>query len=644
MRKIIDIETLKVFFCVTFLDYDSEEVKQFEISERKNELEELIEYYDSVKTSITFNGVHFDNLILNWICQDRNKRKKTELLIDEIYSLAQLVIDQDERKEEFKAFSKYKKTPNKKIIDLFLYWSRGLRISKKLSLKVFAANMGMEVLEMPIAHDVEWMEDSEMDEVLRYNLNDCLVTKELAVRLKEQINLRVAISKKYGMDALSWDAPKIASEIMINFFCEGDTERIRNFKNQTYWHKPFLLSDYLPKIEFKTERFQKLYEEIAGTTMTEKSKFKKELLFKRFDDTYLKVQYGKGGIHTVNSFQSFKSDSEYWIVSSDVNGMYPRLFVVYEFIRKSLRAIVPMMASLAEQRDIVKLKAKGSSDDLTLKLIQNAFTGILDNKYSPFYSPEWIMALRVFGQLLMTRFAEECDLCEFLVISQNTDGHEVLVPKERLNEYLELCERIEKEFSVKFEHHKYKFIYYHTVNSYLALSEKGKLVATEDFNYSNEIFESEIDSLEDEYDVKLKDESDYEDKLDGANEYLIIPFALKEKLVNGVEFSKTIRECENLRMFTASKKSDKKFEVIFNGVPVQRLNRYYVSVRNKGGYLYKRSKSGKLNAIMKGITVGICNQDIRNVKASDYPIDYGWYERKCQERYEKFYSKQMTIV
>ena len=113
MRKIIDIETLKCFFCVTFLDYDSDEVKQFEISERKNDLEELIEYYDSVKTSITFNGVHFDNLILNWICQDRNKRKKTQVLIDEIYLLAQLVIDQDERKEEFKAYSKYKKTPNK---------------------------------------------------------------------------------------------------------------------------------------------------------------------------------------------------------------------------------------------------------------------------------------------------------------------------------------------------------------------------------------------------------------------------------------------------------------------------------------------------------------------------------------------------
>jgi hypothetical protein len=637
MRSVIDIETLKPFFCVTFLDYDSEANVQFEISSRRNQLPELIECYEKVKASITFNGVHFDNLVLNWLCRTPNLKKKTENLISDIYNLAQIVIDGSD--EEQAPFRKYRKTPDKKIIDLFLYWSKGLRISKKLSLKVFAANMGMEVLEMPIEHDVETITEEEMDEVLRYNLNDCLVTKELANRLKEQINLRVEISKKYGMDCLSWDAPKIASEIMINFFCNGDKEKISNFKKEKYWFKNFKVGDYLPKIEFKTKVFQDVYEEACRSN----SGFKKTLLFKRFDNTYLKIQYGSGGIHTVNSFEKFKSTNDL-IISSDVESLYPTLFINNQFIRKSLRSIIEIFANIKADR--VKAKAEGlKTENETLKLILNSFTGILDNQYSPFYSPEYIMALRIYGQLLMTRFAEECDMNKFLVVSQNTDGHEVIVPKERLNEYLELCERIEKEFNVKFEHHKYKFIYYHTVNSYLALSEKGKVIATQDFNSSNEIFESEIDGMEDvEYEVKLKDESDYQDKLDGANEYLIIALALKEKFVNGIEFSETIRNCKNLRMFTASKKSAKKFTVIFNGEPVQRLNRYIVSTRSRGGYLYKKSPKGSLNAIMKGQAVYLVNDDIRNADPKDYPIDYSWYERKCQERYEKFYSNQLTLA
>ena len=453
------------------------------------------------------------------------------------------------------------------------------------------------------------------------------------------------------MDCLSWDAPKIASEIMINFFCNGDKEKISNFKKEKYWFKNFVVGDYLPKIEFKTKVFQDVYNEACKST----SGFKKTLLFKRFDGTYLKIQYGSGGIHTVNSFEKFKSTNDL-IISSDVESLYPTLFINNQFIRKSLRSIIEIFANIKADR--VKAKAEGlKTENETLKLILNSFTGILDNQYSPFYSPEYIMALRIYGQLLMTRFAEECDINKFLVVSQNTDGHEVIVPKERLNEYLELCERIEKEFTVKFEHHKYKFIYYHTVNSYLALSEKGKVITTQDFNSSNEIFENEIDGMEDEnveYEVKLKDESDYQDKLDGANEYLIIALALKEKFVNGIEFSETIRNCKKLQMFTASKKSAKKYEVIYNGQKVQRLNRYFVSLRNKGGFLFKKGlvynkkypKEAKytLNAIMKGQAVYLVNEDIRNADPKDYPIDYSWYERKCQERYQKFYSNQLTLA
>ena len=44
MRLVSDIETLRPFFCVTFLDYDSDQYWQFKISGTVNQLTELKEF------------------------------------------------------------------------------------------------------------------------------------------------------------------------------------------------------------------------------------------------------------------------------------------------------------------------------------------------------------------------------------------------------------------------------------------------------------------------------------------------------------------------------------------------------------------------------------------------------------------------
>jgi len=88
-----------------------------------------------------------------------------------------------------------------------------------LSLKYFAVNMDMDIQEMPIHHTRKNLTPEELQQVLDYNMLDCRVTKELAFRLKEQINLRLGIEQQYNLKAISWDAPTIASELLLDSYC-----------------------------------------------------------------------------------------------------------------------------------------------------------------------------------------------------------------------------------------------------------------------------------------------------------------------------------------------------------------------------------------------------------------------------------------
>ena len=74
-----------------------------------------------------------------------------------------------------------------------------LRISKKLSLKSFAVNLDEEVLEMPIHHATKKLTNEQKNLILHYNENDVKITKKLALKLRNEINLRIAIKKDFNL-------------------------------------------------------------------------------------------------------------------------------------------------------------------------------------------------------------------------------------------------------------------------------------------------------------------------------------------------------------------------------------------------------------------------------------------------------------
>jgi len=425
-RSTIDIETLKGCFTITFLDYDSDNYEQYVISERINQLQEIKEKLKKVTYFIGFNSIHFDSIVCNWLINQK------EITPEKIYDVAQAVIEQDLYYDRYRPYSKYKYNSPWQNIDLFMYWSKMLRLSKKMSLKYFAVNLDMTIQEMPIHHSQETFTEKEIEEILEYNLNDCFVTKVLAKKLNEQINLRFGIKKMYNLDAISWDAPKIASELLLDSYCKMTFEKefpngdipanylcFNDYKKEIRNTKPsgynFLNEEYLPKFTFKTIEFKDLYNEICKS----ENGFEKEIIHKKFDGGRIKISYGSGGLHTVHKNEEYVSTSNTTIWTSDVASLYPSLLENYKFINPLIYEVLDIYSEKKKERIIAK-QEKNTVVNETLKLVLNATTGLLDNTYSWLYSPGPIMALRLTGQLILTRLLEECNIHSFSVISFNT--------------------------------------------------------------------------------------------------------------------------------------------------------------------------------------------------------------------------------
>lgn len=270
---------------------------------------------------------------------------------------------------------------------------------------------------------------------------------------------------------------------------------------------------------------------------------------------------------------------------------------------------------LKERLDAKKHGRK--SEDTTKKLILNSYSGMIDNNYSPFYAPEQALAMRITGQLSISKVIDEYYQLGVEIVSVNTDSVTLKIEKSNLHFLDEVRNKIKYELNLNLEDTLYDSIYYFSVNDYIGFTTNGK--------------------------VKTKGEFIYDHVLDGSNEFTIIPLAIKEYLQNNIPVTETINNCKELWRFTKSQKVDKKFKIFYQGKKIQQLNRYFVSIRNKGAYLYKSPDEIKMLNIFKNTPVYVCNEDIRNVNINNYPIDKSWYIKEAEKKLENFFPKQLTL-
>lgn len=408
-KYIFDVEFYPNYFEVGFKEFGKNNYYFFEINDKVNDREKLIKFLSKQRILIGFNSIHYDNLMLNCVIKHKYN------VLHQLQKLNDAIIMDDYTYKKTYNFKQFKSVD----IDLYLYWSRMLRISKKISLKGLMVQLNMPTIQELPYEPSDYLTHEQMELVKQYNVNDLQGTEALCKAMEKDIKLRFSIKKERGFNCYSWDAIKLASEELLQSYVEQtglNPKEVRNYR----FEKPTLhIKDLLREIDFgfKTKTFQNLLEKLNNSVDT----FSEKVLF-NCKNTNILLSYGKGGIHSVNKNQVFKTTEDKQLLTSDAASLYPTLIINYKLIR--FPEVLKRYVEIKAERLLAKhgqLKGKDNKLYNTFyKLVLNGVSGLLDNEHSWLYYPEGALKLRLVGQLLLTKLIEEAALAGFEVVSANT--------------------------------------------------------------------------------------------------------------------------------------------------------------------------------------------------------------------------------
>lgn len=316
-----DIEVFPNLMSLGVYSYKEDLLLYYEISPRIDQREELYKVLKNFDGYfVTFNGNFYDCVVLSYILKDWDKLKNLEVLefLRKVKEFSNSVINDDHDKIKF---YKWFKKPWIDI-DLFCFWSKMLRMSKKISLKSLGIQLGhIEVQELPFEHD-KILSNDEIEQIKIYNQkNDIGIMKLLFNEMKEEISLRGYINKEYGLECWSQDAPKMASELLLKSYCEktinlnlelkdyiNQTRKIRYDKGILYIKN--ILGNFDPK--FELDIFKQFFDRVLNSTRDFSDSFPVN-----YGSTSLSMSYGIGGAHSAQKNECFKSDKDNIIITSD---------------------------------------------------------------------------------------------------------------------------------------------------------------------------------------------------------------------------------------------------------------------------------------------------------------------------------------
>lgn len=641
----LDIETFSEFFCICISNFKSGEKKVFEVSRRKNDLKEAIEYLNNPNHKvITFNGNGYDNIIINFIV--KNYQKIIKLPVNQINLLLKSVNDAMNKKDENgrHKYSWYAYKLPYHSIDLMAFWALSTIKNKQLSLKFFMSNLGLKIQECPINWQRTNLTDEEMDTIIEYCFNDVHGTHELAVALRDRINFRNKLRLDFGFDCLSWSDVKIGEHgLLYDMAIENDVtiQELKDLRKESI--SRVYIKEVIPDvIKFKEKATGRHWQE------KDKSKDGKTVMkqcFNTFNDllSYLKKQvvtstndlncrvYYKdsiydiksGGLHTYHPNPILFSKNEDEIMEDiDVSSYYPTLGSEWEKVPKHFKRfkLADILKRQAIERIADKLEGRLVLADFKKLKLNGGFYGKTNERNSSMYDWRCTLSITIAGQLGLLMIAEEAELLGAKVLMCNTDGITIRIHKSLHSKWREKCAEWETKMKCKWEYVEYEKIYCRDINNYLAVYTSGK-IKEKGFFVTNP-------------------------NIDSSRNFLVIPKAFKEHVIKGTPIEEFILNHDNLFDFCGAVKINKIFEVYFDNEKVQQLNRYLVV--NNGSYLVKKhEEKRKFDSLnnLKGVRVDLYNEDCRGKSIKDIPnVNYRYYIESVKKAIAGFDKTSNNII
>lgn len=574
---VYDIEVFQNIFHCSVKNTETNDIYKFEISERKNQLRELVKFFKQVDKYITwgdyyttniniptniifcgYNNLHYDNPIINYIIEYEDKLMQYNIptICSSIFNLSKTITASSE--DNIDAWKHWKYQIWFDTFDILtMLYSNKLRVG----LKEIQVTMQYPNVQEFVCDWTKPLPLEDFDSMIDYNINDIESTSELLNRCKKDVDLRIAIEDEYGVRVLSKDGVNIGMKILTQKYLEKTGLTWWDIKDLRSPMSVIPLKDViLPFIKYDSPILQKVLEDMKNQIVSPGRKgYENKFVFNN-----LRYSVGVGGIHSVNSPEIIIPRDDEMLIDIDVASLYPSMLIEYEFYPKHLgKEFLEVYKQIKDER----IEAKHNGDKVkneTLKLALNGLSGNLQNEHNFCYSPFAVMQIRINGQLLLLMLAEKLTQIGCRIVQANTDGLFVLLKKDVYSKVNSICREWEQLTKLTLEEDRFKAMYQYAINDYFAITEDNK--------------------------VKEKGMFITTVKLGKGLTPKIIPKAVISFFKDGIPVEDTIKNCTDIRDFLMSEKTGKQWHVEYMNEEQQRTNRFYASTN--GGYLWKWKDTG----------------------------------------------------
>lgn len=581
---VFDIEVFQNIFHCSVKDTETNTIYKFEISERKNQLRELVKFFKQVNKYITwgeyytttrqiesniifcgYNNLHYDNPIINYIIEyeDTLMNHNVFTICSSIFNLSKTITTSKE--DNIDAWKHWKYQIWFDTFDILtMLYSNKLRVG----LKEIQVTMQYPNVQEFVCDWTKPLPLEDFDSMIDYNINDIESTSELLDRCKDAVDLRIAIEDEYGVRVLSKDGVNIGMKILTQKYLEKT--------GLTWWDIEGLRSpmDYiplkdviLPFIKYDSPILNRVLEDMKDQIVSPGRKgYENNFVF-----AGLRYTVGVGGIHSKNDPEIIIPKEDEMLIDIDVASLYPSMLIEYGFYPKHLG---PEFLEVYSQIKNERIEAKHNGDKVkneTLKLALNGLSGNLQNEHNFCYSPEAVMKIRINGQLLLLMLAEKLTQVGCRIVQANTDGLFVLLKKDNYQQVNTICRNWEQLTKLTLEEERFEAMYQYAINDYIAVREGYKETKNPNLIKTKGMFITEV-------------------LLGKGLSAKIIPEAIIKYFVDGIPVEQTIKECKDIKKFLMSEKTGKQWHVEYMNKEQQRTNRFYASTN--GGYLWKWKDTG----------------------------------------------------
>lgn len=331
------------------------------------------------------------------------------------------------------------------------------------SLKQFESNTGLLIKESSIPFGKEHLTEEDKQEIIEYCKHDIYATNKLVKARWGYLTAKATCSKLSALseaECLKNTAPKVCAKMIYA-------------KQQT--HDEGMTYSIPAKLDpiFRKYIHPTIIDNFVGQPLVNDFEYSVKYLKNKF-------VFGTGGVHSTLADALFcKSSDDYVLVNADFENLYPSLLTEYDYwplgVPENGRELFKFLLSECRRlKAHLKTLDKSSSEYKeqyairdAIKLVMNAATGSMRQKFSPLYDPQQIIALCMTGQLLTVCMSKIVYDIGAQVIQTNTDGIVFRIHISELNEARDVLAAFSKDINLPLEIDEQYAIFQRNVNNYI---------------------------------------------------------------------------------------------------------------------------------------------------------------------------------